>query len=161
MDDTKYVVSTAIPESSLQDFLSVGKVPPNSIWLSEISNCCPQQHDTQPLFCQQCFHKYFPAICLHCTFASHSFPDKWGLSTSASFWGYLWGKREDPGYQLTFRQGLYLKSSPCPWSLHKPRTASAHTQDTKTRGAQDILTCLLMWSICRSVEQRDVLCLSP
>lgn len=94
---------------------------------------------------------------MHCTFASLSFPDKWGLCTSASFWVHLWGDCEDPAYQLTFSQGLYLRSSSWLWSLPEPQTVSAHTQDTKTRIPQDILTCSLMWSTCRSGEQRVVL----
>lgn len=145
-----------MPGSGLQDFLSSGQVPPDSIWLSKTSNCCPQQYHTHPHFGEQCFHRYFPAIHLHCTLASLSFPDKWGLCLCFIL-AHLWDEREDPGYQLNFGQGLYLRSSPWPWSLPEPQTVSAHTQDTKTR-AQDILTCLLMWSICRSVEQRVVLC---
>lgn len=147
-----------MPGSSLQDFLSSGQVPPNSIWLSKISNFCPQQHHTPPPFGQQCFHRYFPAIQLHCTLVSLSFPDKWGLYTSASFWEpFICGVSVRT---LVINSPLatdYIRSSACPWSLPKPWTASGHTQDTKTRSTRDILTCLLMWSICRSVEQSAVL----
>lgn len=83
------------------------------------------------------------------TLASLSFPDKWGVYTSASFWGHVWGECEDSGHQLTFSQGLYKV---------KPLLMVPATQDTKPRSTQDILTCLLMWSIYRSVEQRAVQC---